>query len=91
MLYHTRGALRGLAVACWTTDHYHPCSNLGVGISEGCFVFHFDIYFNTHRNCCPSLSHLRSGRDIERYLQNRNIYFLFNNGGLYLNIRFEES
>ena len=21
--------LRGLAVACWTTDHYHPCSNLG--------------------------------------------------------------
>ena len=30
-----------LAVACWTTDHYHPCSNLGVGISEGCFVFDF--------------------------------------------------
>ena len=30
----------GLAVACWTTDHYHPCSNPGVGISEGCFVFH---------------------------------------------------
>ncbi|KAK2162406.1 hypothetical protein LSH36_99g03009 [Paralvinella palmiformis] len=29
------GCLRGLAVACWTTDHYHPCSNLGVGISEG--------------------------------------------------------
>jgi len=20
---------------------YHPCSNPGVGISEGCFVFHF--------------------------------------------------
>ena len=35
------GRLRGLAVACWTTDHYHPCSNPGVGISEGCFVFHF--------------------------------------------------
>jgi len=36
----SRGALRGLVVACWTTDHYHPCSNPGVGISEGCFVFH---------------------------------------------------
>ena len=35
------GRLRGLAVACWTTDHYHPCSNPGVAISEGCFVFHF--------------------------------------------------
>ena len=35
------GRLRGLAVACWTTDHYHPCSNPGVGISEGGFVFHF--------------------------------------------------
>ena len=35
------GRLRGLAVACWTTDHYHPCSNLGVGISEGCFIFDF--------------------------------------------------
>ena len=22
-----RGRLRGLVVACWTTDHYHPCSN----------------------------------------------------------------
>ena len=33
--------LRGLAVACWTTDHYHRCSNLGVGISEGGFVFDF--------------------------------------------------
>ena len=32
------GRLRGLAVACWTTEHYHPCSNPGVGISEGCFV-----------------------------------------------------
>ena len=35
------GRLRGLVVACWTTDHYHPRSNLGVGISEGCFVFDF--------------------------------------------------
>ena len=34
-----KGRLRGLAVACWTTDHYHPCSNPGVDISEGCFVF----------------------------------------------------
>ena len=33
--------LHGLAVVCWTTDHYHPCSNPSVGISEGCFVFHF--------------------------------------------------
>ena len=35
------GRLRGLAVAYWITDHYHPCSNTGVGISEGCFVFRF--------------------------------------------------
>jgi len=35
------GRLRRLAVACWTTDHYHPCSDLGVGISEGCFTFDF--------------------------------------------------
>ena len=33
--------LRGLAVACWTTVHYHPCSDLGVGISEGCYIFDF--------------------------------------------------
>ena len=31
--------VRGLAVACWTTDHYHLCLNLGVGISEGRFIF----------------------------------------------------
>jgi hypothetical protein len=30
-----------LAVACWTTDRYHPGSNLGVGISEGRFIFDF--------------------------------------------------
>ena len=30
-----------LTVACWTTDHYHPSSILGVGISEGCFLFDF--------------------------------------------------
>ena len=33
--------LSGLPVACGNTDHYHPCSNLGVGISEGCFIFDF--------------------------------------------------
>jgi len=35
------GRLRGLVVACRTTDHHYPCSNLGVGISEGCFIFDF--------------------------------------------------
>ena len=35
------GRLRALPVACWTTDHYGPCSNLGVGISEGYFIFDF--------------------------------------------------
>ena len=35
------GRLRGLTVACWTTDHYHPCSNPGVAMSEGCFIFDF--------------------------------------------------
>ena len=35
------GRLRGLAIACWITDHYHACSNPGVGISEGCFIFRF--------------------------------------------------
>ena len=35
------GRLRGLAVACWTTDHCHPCLNLSVGLSEGCFIFDF--------------------------------------------------
>jgi len=35
------GRLRRLAVVCWTTNHYHPCSNLGVGISKGCFIFDF--------------------------------------------------
>ena len=33
--------VKSLAVACWTTDPYHPCSNLGVGVSDGCFVFDF--------------------------------------------------
>jgi len=36
------GRLRCLAAAtvvCWITDHYQPCSNLGVDISEGCFIF----------------------------------------------------
>ena len=35
------GRLRGLAVVCWTTDRYHPCSNLGVGMSDGCFGLDF--------------------------------------------------
>ena len=35
------GRLSSLAVACWITGQYHPCSNLGVGKSEGCFVFDF--------------------------------------------------
>ena len=35
-------SLRGLTVACWIIDHYQPCSNLGVGISDGCFIFDFD-------------------------------------------------
>ena len=29
----------GLTVARWITDHYHPCSNLGVVIPGGCFIF----------------------------------------------------
>ena len=36
-----KGRLHGLTVACWITDHYHPCSYLGVGISERCFIFEF--------------------------------------------------
>ena len=40
-LLHYRGCLHGLAVACWTTNHYHPCLKLGVGISEDCFIFDF--------------------------------------------------
>jgi len=32
------GGLSSLAVAYWTTNYYHPCSNLGMGISEGCFI-----------------------------------------------------
>ena len=40
-MFINRGRLRGLAVACWIIDHHHPCSNLGLGISEGCFIFDF--------------------------------------------------
>jgi len=29
LLCTVSGRPRDLAVACWTTDHYHPCSNLG--------------------------------------------------------------
>jgi len=35
------GPLHCLAVACWITDHHHPCLKLGMGISEGCFIFDF--------------------------------------------------
>ena len=38
-----RGHLRGLTVAWWITYHYHSCSNLGVGISEVCFILDFDL------------------------------------------------
>ena len=34
-------SVRSIAVACWTIYHYHPCSNLDVDISEGCFIFDF--------------------------------------------------
>ena len=37
----TSGRLHGLAVACWIRDHHHPCSNLVVAISEGCFISDF--------------------------------------------------
>jgi len=39
--YGFMGHLRGLAVACWTTDHYLLCSNLDVDISESCLIFYF--------------------------------------------------
>ena len=29
-------------VAFWNIDYYHSRSNLGVGMSEGCFIFDFD-------------------------------------------------
>ena len=35
------GRLCCLVVVCWIIDHYHPSSNLGVGISESCFIFDF--------------------------------------------------
>ena len=30
-------------LACWSTDHYHLCSNLRMGISEGCFISDFTL------------------------------------------------
>ena len=36
-----KGGLQSLVVACWTTHHYHPCLNFGMGISEDCFIFDF--------------------------------------------------
>ena len=48
--------LRGLAVACWTTDHYHRCSNLGVGISEGCFTGDFaSLHLKVARPIYPTV------------------------------------
>jgi len=41
VIYTVLGRLRGLAVACSTTDHSHEGSNPGVGISEGCFISDF--------------------------------------------------
>ena len=51
--------LRGLAVACWTTDHY-PCSNPGMGISEGCL----SLRLITFRGRSAHLAYLvhKSGR-----------------------------
>jgi len=37
--HHHQKSLCGLTIACWITDFYHPCSNLGMGKSEGCFIF----------------------------------------------------
>ena len=36
-----KGPLIGLVIVCWTTYHYHRRSNLGVGISVGCFIVDF--------------------------------------------------
>ena len=42
ILWNVFGRLRGLTVvAHWTTDHYHLSSNLGVRLSEGCFILDF--------------------------------------------------
>ena len=41
LLSNISGRLHCLVVACWITDHCHSCSNLGVGISEGCLIFDF--------------------------------------------------
>ena len=58
------GHLRGLAVMCWTTDHYHLCLNLGMGISEGCFTFDFaslplevtqaHLAYHVHKSGCKT-------------------------------------
>jgi len=46
-----KGRLRGIAVTCWIIDHYHPCSNLGVIISEGCFIFDLaSLHLETSRS-----------------------------------------
>ena len=40
---------------CWTRHHYHPRSNLGVGISEGGFIFDFaslplEVAYHVHKS-----------------------------------------
>ena len=38
---HKRACARFRGLTGWITDHYHMSSNIGVGISEGCFSFDF--------------------------------------------------
>ena len=50
------GRLHGLTVVCWIIDHYHPSLNLGVGISEGCFIFDFaSLLLGVTRPICPTM------------------------------------
>ena len=40
----------------WITDHYHFSSNLGVGISEGCFIFDFaSLHLEVARPIYPTM------------------------------------
>ena len=57
-----QGRLLCLAAVCWTTDHYHSCQNLGVGISEGCFIFDSaSLHLEVARPIQPHRVH-KSGR-----------------------------
>ena len=40
-LSHFWGTSLVRLVACWITDRYHLSVNLGMGISDGCFIFVF--------------------------------------------------